>query len=529
MAAGEFFDIEAQEIVLFGTPWHGPVQDGTLTLPNESTMTYPQPSDQATRNAGDEEECDYYDAAVAGTSHLIAIPGLPAVARTTEEAAADAAAGRQWKNRALLSGGRMQLYGHPLTGWIYVDPAGDRWLVTCPDFWPYPHLPVHAGESALETTVRLTRFGILPLGGDLPDPETYDYEVSLAAGWVTLPLGTPALHRTVDAITRTGNKAVIGLHVGAGHPDLHGALEVTISGAGDDATVALSVLRTFAECHASSRSETQTDSGGNPRTLETTVEGEFSLLLALWYDEDDAIVEVRAEGTLSESSTHVGEYTLAGSPPEEYTSSATSTTSGQGSGEVTISVAGTVVETFTLARSHETSNTWSQASYNDPGEWAGAEWSGEVSLNEWSFADSGTGPPTTEYDPGGAAGTFGSSQIVDGTPPGIGSALFYVVYGGGAYPWENSVTVFAFAHSRHCIGLLRHDTTTSPETSTWTGLPAYTPTGAAGEEVELSGPPAEYRRRDEYHPSASGLMYYGAYDWLSGDVTLWQEEPVCYV
>lgn len=104
-------------VTVWGRPWHGLVEGGTLTLPNGATMAHPYPGD-------------------AGDADVLAfrLPGTPAVVRSPEQAAADAAAGRQWLDYALISGRYdRQLYGQRIGGngtWLFAAPDGSRWLAT---------------------------------------------------------------------------------------------------------------------------------------------------------------------------------------------------------------------------------------------------------------------------------------------------------------------------------------------------------------------------------------------------------------
>ena len=67
-----------------------------------------------------------------GDSIAVRVPGTPAVTRSPEEHAADAAAGRTWLDYGILSGGARRLYGHELgaRSWIYCAPDGSRWTAT---------------------------------------------------------------------------------------------------------------------------------------------------------------------------------------------------------------------------------------------------------------------------------------------------------------------------------------------------------------------------------------------------------------
>jgi hypothetical protein len=499
-----------QKIDIFGTPWHGKVQGVSLTLPNESTMTYPQPSDKATRLASHDSECTYYDAALAGTNHLIAIPGLPAVTRTTEEAAADTAAGRQWKTQALLSGGRLQLYGKNLKGWIYVDAAGGRWLVECDALWPYPHV---VGAGALETTVRLTRFGVIDLGTESPVLEQYEHEVSLAAGWLTKEpqVEYAWIHPTIDAITRTGNKAAIGLHCGQG--EVQGYLEVAISGAGNDAAVSLSVLRTIDDCLTAEREDDVTEiipaGPVDPGHYTSALTFSYSRLMTLWYDDNDAIVETRVE--------------IVGSQDIDFwrTEGGYVTESGlTGTVSIALICGGETVDSDEFSVAAEQSRD----GFNIVG-------SGTITFGEeefirtWDVDFELAG--TSNYGGGIAGGAEASNDVGFSWHPGCGATVGVTDI---VNPW-----LAAHTWSRHCSGLFSGAFTTSGGVTTegsFIGRPAVTPSGVFGEAASLDYRPSQERRRDRVLielPQYPSDMYYGSYDWLTGAVTLWQETPVNYV
>lgn len=239
---------------MWGHPFHGKVSGGQLELPNGTSIAYPQP-------AGETPE-QY------GSARALIVPGVPEVARTPEQAAADTAAGYAWRNVATLSGGRNQLWGKPLDGWIYIDPAGERWLVRYPAGWDSTE---HDLSTPLSLTFRLSRFGVI--GGD---PEHYDYPVTLTdwqqsgdpITWYPVdssdgaaPLTTAKL--CLDGLQPDGSAAAIMICKRRGslapspigrRPNVDccirhplGWLELTISGAGRSATVSLSVLRSRAQ------------------------------------------------------------------------------------------------------------------------------------------------------------------------------------------------------------------------------------------------------------------------------------------
>ena len=101
------------KISMAGLPFHGLWKDGAITLPNDETKTCPAP--------------------VNGACVLVKVPDQPAVTRSTEEAAADAAAGREWRNYGLISGGRYggsaALYADGAATIFYIASTKKRWLV----------------------------------------------------------------------------------------------------------------------------------------------------------------------------------------------------------------------------------------------------------------------------------------------------------------------------------------------------------------------------------------------------------------
>lgn len=230
-------------VVIWGNPRHGLVEGGQLTLPNATQITWEQPY------------APFMDR--AGYTQLLEVPGTPAVVRTDEQQAADAAAGLEWRAKALLAGGAWQLYGKHLSGWIYVDPAGDRWLVRAPGLDEAEYLL----GAAPVITITLRRFGVF----GRPE-EVYTHNVQITAwgqgddDYITHnSVVVDRARLIVDAVTKTGDKAVVMLHArrstypSAGRDGETadktvrwpmGFLLLTISGPGDAAVLGFSVLRT---------------------------------------------------------------------------------------------------------------------------------------------------------------------------------------------------------------------------------------------------------------------------------------------
>jgi len=186
----------------FGNPYHGPVQGGTLTLPNATTKTWPQP------------DATYFD--TAGSTHLLMRPGQPVVTRTTEQAAADAADGLQWRNKAMLSGGKFQLYSKNLNGWVYIDPSGGRWLI---EFVTPIDTIFLAFTTPISLSMRVTRFG--SFGGSATTFTTTigltDWGQSGYTAFRDFPRDSPPVNVTsaeffLETVTPSGSRAAISVH-----------------------------------------------------------------------------------------------------------------------------------------------------------------------------------------------------------------------------------------------------------------------------------------------------------------------------
>lgn len=95
-----------------GQPYHGLVVGGELTLSTGAKLQFPGSS---------------------GDCYKLQVPGTPALGMSPEEVAIEAAAGREWRTYALLSG-RARLYGGVVVGtnaWLYAAPDGTVWRIRC--------------------------------------------------------------------------------------------------------------------------------------------------------------------------------------------------------------------------------------------------------------------------------------------------------------------------------------------------------------------------------------------------------------
>ena len=183
------------EAEVMGCPFHGVVEDATLTHP-AGTLDHPQPT--------------------GGAVDVLQVPGWPDVGRTAEQLAADALLGHEWRNYALLSGSGAGRYvcGEvlPADAWIYfADTArGDR--VPRPGFRLAPSLTAtyDADGGELTGTIVIKRFGLLVAGGSTA---TQTVNISLSgigqAAWNAGAEGNLTL--ALESQSRSGAKAMFGL------------------------------------------------------------------------------------------------------------------------------------------------------------------------------------------------------------------------------------------------------------------------------------------------------------------------------
>lgn len=428
----------------WGCSWHGLVQGGILALPNGGIMAYPQPAGVYAQ-PNNTPVPDRF-----GETHRVAVPGTPAVTRSAEEAAADAAAGIDWRNEAVLGGANQMLHGHNLGGWIYVDPAGDRWLVRCSAL----NENIEYTIGALALTVTLQRFGDLGVA-----PEQHSYPLTLT-DWGTGYGYAPTKARLlVDAIRSDGAAAVVMVHERRVNAQQirwpHAFLELTLSGPGSAAVVALGVARTREQVLTVERSgplgeyhlagwrrfyETgggysefvtvpyvagDTVDGGNTYLLDYTrldengyflkekwhtkicyvVAGQFVLnsrrILALWYDETGALIEVVVDCALQTTETRP-------MPADGYRDCSLST-----NWAVALEVGGAQMSVVSGSETHTTHELYANLVYLGTGEtWPyPSEW---LSVSDWTFDGSSQHSESTNdpawsnwLEPGSFSGSSG--------------------------------------------------------------------------------------------------------------------------
>lgn len=156
-----------EALVVWGNPYHGLVEGGVLTLTTGDTREVTTATLQSGR-PGD---------VIAWRQPT---PPPPPI-QTPEQQAADAAAGMEWRDYALLYGLR-RVNGKSLGGvntWIYAAPDRSRWLISLAG----SSINLTASWSA---TVTAKRFGEFPHVTGHP-VETYSLPVSLADWQQAIP------------------------------------------------------------------------------------------------------------------------------------------------------------------------------------------------------------------------------------------------------------------------------------------------------------------------------------------------------
>lgn len=501
----------------WGCPWHGQVKSGRVYLPNGTNRVYRQP--EATSYIGPGgvtvRPQDTY-----GITHRHAA-GLPSIVRDAEEQVADAAAGRQWRNEAILSGGRPQVHAKLLSGWIYIDPAGARWLVRIAEL---QNEPAVSFTSPFAVTVELIRFGVL--GGA---PESYSYNVSLPFGDTD---GISSGSLLVDAISPTGNAAVVMAfrRFSAGRaPRLPvNFTELTITGLGAEALIAASVVRDITQI---SQVTPVLPSqmwwlGGDLQWYDAEPESwfirarecvqsgnrTFSRIIALWYRADGLLQDVvfRTSANYSVNAARPEAPSGPGMSGWPAYSAAASMT-----GEVQIVLGATVISSAPLLAAIDLGWDGSTATYTHSVTVDGVVLSGDstVTRTSWTqvpFPDIAylTGLSATFGTEAGASLSIRPEDTPDLNPSSaLGSATLY------------RGTLGNYWYSRQVVGFeisTELGAGTNPASRAWRNLPPASPSGLAAGTTQL-------------HTIATPSTYYGSHDPYTGDVAWYEPSPVCYV
>lgn len=489
----------------WGTPWHGPVQGGILTLPNGASMAYPQPV-STSFTSGPSGSIINRPQDTYGITHRHAA-GLPPVTSS----AADIAAGREWRNEAIFSGGRYQVYGKPLDGWVYIDPDGGRWVVKIPAI---REQDARSLTSTLNVAVSFLKFGEL---GTTP---------ALWPWAVTLPLpdigATGSAYLMIDAIKPDGSAAVISVYSQAFTERRMGRLpigfiELSISGPASAPTITASVVRTKAQTQIIDPRAAPDLSWWDGNTYQPTnpvgayagvysLEGDIARtsrwILALWYDAAGELQEVtqRAQATSAYSAPRPA------NPEAGYTSSATA------SGTLEILVGAAVVDSIAFDVSVSVTVADGAGNYTFAATVDGVALLGSATVDPLTFA-------TYPFpDIGHVVVFFGTTTVVSGA-----GAVYNLSFGPAvlsdvtASSWF-SAAVSPYWYSRQVVGfeISTEDGAPSPSTRRWRFRAPVTPSGSAsGSTIDITTP--------------TGPTFYGSHDPYSGAAVWGQSTPVCYV
>jgi hypothetical protein len=490
----------------WGTPWHGLVRNNTLTLPNGSTMLYRQPvSTTFTTGSTFNRPPDTY-----GITRRFAA-GLPPVTSSAE----DIASGREWRNEVTISGGRYQVYGTALDGWIYLAPDGGRWLVRCPNI---NEQDLRSLTAPLNIGLTFLRFGDLGAVA-----QSFSWNVSLPLQ----DLGDSGAGRLmIDSIKPNGSAAIICAHIRGFNTrrmvrESIGFLELSISGPASAPTITAVVIRNKAQTlpitpppvavrsYWNGSSYQDTEPTGT-YTVVYSLEGDTAhsseYLLALWYDAAGLLREVvqRAQGI----STYAA--------PRPANPLVDNSASASFAGNLDLMVGGAVVDSIPFSAGITAGKSGTNGVYTFSGAVDGVSMTGNATVAPPFFV---TNPfPDIGYVLPGFGSTafqyagFSASYILfispDGTffgPTATSLTLF-------------TATVYPYWYSRQVVGFEISTENGAPDAASrrWRFRPPATPSGlASGVTIDTTTP--------------TGPTFYGSHDPYSGASVWGQSTPVCYV
>lgn len=539
----------------WGNPYRGLCRNSSIALPSGGTKPCPQPWGDTTDDYG---------------QTLLQRGQGAYVERSTEEEARDTDLGYTWRTDALLSGSGFELYGQPLSGFIYCAPDGSRWHIAAQ--WP-----TIQAQQPLALGVTATRFGefdgaapvvqtltasLTDIGQSEPDPANpVSGTVSIAVCDLK-PDGSRALlmlYLPYSVIQQWGySSANIGKRP-------LGWLELTISGGVDGLSASLAVVRTRAQTLGTGVVRQGNWSGSGQLTLSGTssssvdkgdyvevtytyqaglgetfgydrlvADNEISLtgrILALWYA-GSGFEELTLDYIWSESGGNaVPQESVSGSRVEHHPKAGGAVTvvedslhqevtrSGQmvGTQSITLRQAGQIVQQISGSASNSMALSRVLASPSGP-------------YHSWTETGTGT------LD--GATGAITAPQVIDAnTPfftyvstsrlaPHLPSSTVNLPrlqalaggYGSEMYMTEwRRVTVTPRRYSNYLLGLLVESGPYDFDAAVYryarrTGAAAY-PGGI--DPVGLS--------------ANAGPAYYGSYNPATGEVIRDQLEPVCWI
>ena len=203
---------------VWGWPWHGLATGGVIPG-SDKAITQPTGGQSGTGPAG----C---------ASWLIDMD-LPAISLTAEETAEATANNYEWRNYALIYGGRISNIALPNNSYIHVDSENKCWLITL-SF-------AYVAENHVDITATIKRFGLFGQGAVASITKTADVDCEHIE-MRTLD-GNPVRsydYRDIllEDVWTNGEKALVGVWLSTGSgvylgpADLFSVIEITFTGAG---------------------------------------------------------------------------------------------------------------------------------------------------------------------------------------------------------------------------------------------------------------------------------------------------------
>jgi len=193
--------------VRWGWPWHGLCEGGVI---GTSGKTITQPA--------------------TGDSWLID-KGLPPLDIDPLVVASEAAAGREWRNYALIHSNKIYDTHLGQHAYVFVDEDGDNWLIEVTVDFP-------GAANVARLNLSIVRFGVFKPGGSPDTPVTKYIDVSCEAIELTNPFGGPFALRwgELTDVWTNGSKALVcvfmALEPGLTQKAIFSAIELVLSGKG---------------------------------------------------------------------------------------------------------------------------------------------------------------------------------------------------------------------------------------------------------------------------------------------------------
>lgn len=195
-------------ILRFGWPWHGIIAGGVVG-------TTGHPHAQPTIN----------------DAYLIDI-GLPAPDLTPEKIASEAAAGREWRNYALLPHGTVYNKSIGDSSFIHIDEAGKPWRIDLAFSFP--------ASQTLRITADITEFGVLEISTGPATAVTIQKTVDVVCTEIELANVVDTYssrYGHIEDVYTNGSKALIGVLLvmdSSSSHDLFSVVTLTLSGEGGE-------------------------------------------------------------------------------------------------------------------------------------------------------------------------------------------------------------------------------------------------------------------------------------------------------